>query len=159
MSARLETRASKKQTGHLLPGCPSKPSGNNSDKVENIVEKIEIYTSSLFFVRFSSFRGVAVITFASHAKGPRFDPGRKQIFFYLSLMYVFLAQKHFNIYKWICTCCCWLQTVQGNKITFSKLWHGVDQYVLYFVHLRTKIQINSLLILWGKLHVACALNF
>lgn len=28
------------------------------------------------------FRSVAVITFASHAKGPRFETGRKQLPFY-----------------------------------------------------------------------------
>ena len=36
----------------------------NSDKADRIVV---------------GFRSVAVITFASHAKGPQFDPGRKQI--------------------------------------------------------------------------------
>ena len=32
-----------------------------------------------------NFRSVVVITFASHAKGPRFEPGRKQsaFFFYM----------------------------------------------------------------------------
>ena len=28
-----------------------------------------------------SFRSVVVITCASHAQGPRFDPGRKQLIF------------------------------------------------------------------------------
>jgi uncharacterized membrane protein YcaP (DUF421 family) len=43
----------------------------------------------------SSFRSVVVITCASHAQGPRFDPGRKQlyiffyfiIFFFVSLLF------------------------------------------------------------------------
>ena len=32
-----------------------------------------------------SFRSVVVITFASHAKGPQFEPGRKQTFFLFPL--------------------------------------------------------------------------
>ena len=33
------------------------------------------------------FRGVAVITCASHAQGPRFDPGRKHHFFFFPLLH------------------------------------------------------------------------
>jgi hypothetical protein len=33
-------------------------------------------------VIYLSFRSVAVITFASHAKGRRFEPGRKHLFFF-----------------------------------------------------------------------------
>ena len=39
------------------------------------------------------FRGVAVITCASHAQGPRFDPGRKHLLFFLFLLLVLCVCK------------------------------------------------------------------
>ena len=40
---------------------------------------VVLFVTQLFQIR---FRSVVVITCASHAQGPRFDPGRKHFFFY-----------------------------------------------------------------------------
>ena len=68
----------------------------------------------------SRFRSVVVITFASHAKGPRFETGRKHgllfhfilFFFYFSILVtIFLASwsedRHIkNVCECVCVCVC-----------------------------------------------------
>lgn len=51
------------------------------------------------------FRSVVVITCASHAQGPRFDPGRKQVFFsFFSLRFFFLTWKDTDANSETTTC-------------------------------------------------------
>ena len=53
--------------------------------LKNITVWLDNLQKNTLFDRCLSFRSVAVITCASHAQGRRFEPGRKQIFYFLEL--------------------------------------------------------------------------
>ena len=59
-----------------------------------ICTRIQNKTSYFSPISQGCFRSVVVITCASHAQGPRFDPGRKQVFlFFFYISFFFLTWK------------------------------------------------------------------
>src|SRR4029434_6944810 len=56
--------------------------------------ELELNYDLIFWPQQEGFRSVVVITFASHAKGPRFETGRKQRITFLKRMCLFQTHTH-----------------------------------------------------------------